>query len=171
MFLTKALPALARRPQGAAAALPQPEAAGRPPSPALVPRWAALRLPQGLLLASALLLGGAPLPAAAQTTPPTFLVSGVITALGPSPVLGGLGTVTIGTSSSGSFTFLVTAQTVIMRNGLPAKYGSLRLGDFCKAAVTWNGTVWVATQISDSSNVAAARAAMTRSLMLRNRRQ
>jgi hypothetical protein len=162
MFLTKALPALTRRPQDTAAAPPQPEAAGRTPVAVLVPRWVrALRL----LLATALVLGGAGLPqATAQTSPPTFLVSGVIMALGPSPVVRGLGTVTIGTAS-GPFTFLVTAQTVIVRDGRAATYGSLRRGDFCKAAVTWNGTVWVATQISDSSNVAAARAAMTRAAM------
>jgi hypothetical protein len=162
MFLTNAQPALARRPQDTAAAPPQPEAAGRTPVAVLVPRWVqALRL----LFASALLLGGVGLPpAAAQTDPPTFLISGVITALGPSPVLGGLGTVTVGTAS-GPFTFLVTTQTVIVRDGRTATYGSLRLGDFCKAVVTWNGTVWVATQISDSSNVAAARAAMTRASM------
>jgi hypothetical protein len=91
----------------------------------------------------------------AQAAPPTFLISGPITALGPSPVVGGLGTVTLGTVN-GPFTFLVTAQTVITRDGKPATYKSLRVGDFCKAAVTWNGNVWVASQVWDTSAVKAA---------------
>jgi hypothetical protein len=167
MFLTKTLPALARRPQGSTAAAPQSDAAGRTPALTLVPRWArALRL----LFATALLLGAALPQAAAQTSPPTLLVSGLITALGPSPVVDGLGTVTVGTAS-GPFTFLVTGQTVITRDGRPATYGSLQRGDFCKATVTSNGIMWVAAQISDSSGVAAARARMTRSSMVGNRRR
>src|SRR5262245_1529656 len=107
--------------------------------------WLRIVLGGSLLLVTLGLLAGP-----VRAAPPTFLVSGTITAMAPSPVVGGLGTVTL-TTAQGPITFLVAAQTVILRNGQPATYNSLRIGDFCKAAITWNG---VASQIWDTSVVA-----------------
>jgi hypothetical protein len=94
----------------------------------------------------------------AQAGPITLLVSGPITALGPPPQGIGLGTVTISTGN-GPVTFLVTAQTVILRNGKAATYPSLRLGDTCKAAINWNGTMYVASKVWDTPGTALQRAA------------
>jgi hypothetical protein len=115
--------------------------------------WQRIVLAGSLLLVALGLLAGP-----AQAGPITKLVSGPIMALGPPPVPGSLGTVTVSTVQ-GPFTFLVTAQTVILRNGQPATFNSLRVGDFCKAAVIWNGNLWVASQIWDTSGNALKRAA------------
>jgi hypothetical protein len=66
--------------------------------------------------------------------------------------------VTVSTAN-GPVTFLVTAQTVILRNGKAATYQSLRLGDTCKAAINWNGSMDVASKVWDTPGTALQRAA------------